>query len=250
MLNDEKRGVEEAYTAAGNSSDLRVEADLRGDADLIIAAGWSESRVGMALLRLHSEWDKAEKPRKPSPDRISLLASTLKRDAFPLVINRSEAQRRTEKCEQRRTAEARRLAGEWYMHEMAKLVNKLKSLPEVRRALTAYVPKWGIQEAGAKVPAVIAYWLDQTCHQCDGLKFLKMPDAPSLSTKVCRACGGSGIAAVPHGQEGRRVANYMDGCRPKGRGSIRRNLSGMRKASQARTGWEKTGTRYTEPSEN
>jgi hypothetical protein len=137
MLNDEKRGVEEAYTSAGNSSDLRVEAEVRTDADIIIAAGWSESRVGIALLRLHSEWDKA----------------------------------------------------------------------------------------------VIAYWLDQTCHHCSGLKFLKIEGAPSLSTKACRPCSGSGIAPVPHGQEGRRVANYMDDCLQKGRDSIRRNLSQHREAS-------------------
>jgi hypothetical protein len=215
MLNDEKRGVEEAYTSAGNSSDLRVEAEVRTDADIIIAAGWSESRVGIALLRLHSEWDKAEKPRKPSVEAIKTLAATMPK-------NLKEAER---------LAMARRQAQDWYMDEMAKLVNKLKSLPEVRRQLTAYVPKWGIQEAAVKVPAVIAYWLDQTCHHCSGLKFLKIEGAPSLSTKACRPCSGSGIAPVPHGQEGRRVANYMDDCLQKGRDSIRRNLSQHREAS-------------------
>lgn len=215
MLNDEKRGVEEAYTSAGNSSDLRVEAEVRTDADIIIAAGWSESRVGIALLRLHSEWDKAEKPRKPSAEAIKTLAATM-----PKELKEAE-----------RMAMARRQAQDWYMDEMAKLVNKLKSLPEVRRQLTAYVPKWGIQEAAVKVPAVIAYWLDQTCHHCSGLKFLKIEGAPSLSTKACRPCSGSGIAPVPHGQEGRRVANYMDDCLQKGRDSIRRNLSQHREAS-------------------
>lgn len=215
MFIDEKRCVEEAYTSAGNTSDLRVEADVRKDADLIIAAGWSDSRVGIALLRLHSEWDKAEKPRKPSAQAIKALAATMPREL-------KEADR---------SAMARRQAQDWYMDEMAKLVNKLTSLPEVRRQLTAYVPKWGIQEAAVKVPGVIAYWLDQTCHHCNGLKFLKIEGAPSLSTKVCRPCNGSGIAAVPHGQEGRRVANYMDECLQKGRDSIRRNLSHRRSES-------------------
>jgi hypothetical protein len=218
MLNDEKRGVEEAYTSAGNTSDLRVEPDVRTDADLIIAAGWSDSRVGIALLRLHSEWDKAEKPRKPCAQAIKALAATM-----PRCLKEAE-----------RNAMARRQAQDWYMDEMAKLVNKLKSLPEVRKKLTEYVPKWGIQEAAMKVPAVIAYWLDQTCHHCSGLKFLKIDGAPSLSTKACRPCGGSGIAPVPHGQEGRRVANYMDDCLQKGRDSIRRNLSQRREASGAR----------------
>lgn len=228
MLNDDKRCVEEAYQVAGNSSDLRVESDIRGDADLIIAAGWSESRVGMALLRLHSEWDKAEKPRRPSPVQIAMLAATMPRTVKvegqlkPRMLKDGE-----------RVQMAKATAHEWYLAEMAKLVNKLGSLPEVRRQLVAYVPKWGIQEAAVKVPAVIAYWLDQTCHHCHGLKFLKAHCAPALSTKSCKACDGTGIAAVPHGQEGRRVANYMDECLQKGRSSIKRNLSHYRPASGA-----------------
>jgi len=222
MLNDEKRGVEEAYQVAGNTSDLRVEGDTKGDADLIIAAGWSPSRVGMALLRLHSEWDKAEKPQRPSPRHIDLLADTLQQYAETTVKGKvvkvavfSPAQLRER---------ARKQAQDWYMHEMAKLVNKLKSLPAVRSQLTTYVPKWGIAEASMKVPAVIAYWLDQTCRGCHGLKFQRIDGAPTLGTKVCRSCGGTGVAPVPHGQEGRRVANYMDDCVQKARTSIRNRL--------------------------
>lgn len=240
MLQDEKRGVEEAYQVAGNSSDLRVEGDVRGDADLMIAAGWSDSRVGIALLRLHSEWDRAEKPRKPTPEAIKALAASLlvtRRPAFVISPERMDEhlnRMRLAWCQE----EARRQAQDWYMREMAKLVNKLKSLPAVRQGLTAYVPKWGIAEASLKVPAVIAYWLDQTCHHCNGLKFAKVANAPALSTKACRACNGSGIAPVPHGQEGRRVANYMDECLQKGRDSIRRNLSAYREPSMHKRGKE------------
>jgi hypothetical protein len=233
MLNDEKRGVEEAYTSAGNTSDLRVEADLRGDADLIIAAGWSDSRVGMALLRLHSEWDKAEKPRRPTLQAIATLEATLRMPCLPLACDEKALKIANTKARQRA---AQRMAQDWYMREMAKLVNKLKSLPEVRRELTRYVPKWGIQEAAVKVPAVIAYWLDQTCHACNGLKFTQIANTPALSTKACKACQGSGIAPVPHGQEGRRVANYMDECLQKGRDSIRRNLSSYREPSTHKRG--------------
>ena len=233
MLNDEKRGVEEAYTAAGNSSDLRVEADLRGDADLIIAAGWSESRVGMALLRLHSEWDKAEKPRRPTAQAISAMEASLRMPCLPLACDEKTLKAANAKARQRAAV---KMANDWFMREQAKLVNKLKSLTEVRRELIRYVPKWGIQEAAVKVPAVIAYWLDQTCQQCQGLKFKKIENAPALSTKACRACYGSGIAPVPYGQEGRRVANYMDECLQKGRDSIRRNLSAYRAPSMHKRG--------------
>ena len=226
---DEKRGIEEAYQVAGNSSDLRVEADRRSDAEILIAAGWSDSRVGIALLRLHSEWDRAEKPRRPTPQAIAALEASLRMPCLPLACD--ERALKAANLKARHNA-AQRMAQDWYMREMAKLVNKLKSLPAVRAQLVAYVPKWGIAEAAIKVPAVIAYWLDQTCHHCHGLKFLQVAGAPVLSTKACRACHGSGIAPVPHGQEGRRVANYMDECVQKGRTSIRRNLSHMRTASE------------------
>lgn len=62
MHNDEMRGVDEAYQVAGNSSNLRVEADRRSDADVLIAAGWTKGMLGGAALRLRGEWDSCEKP--------------------------------------------------------------------------------------------------------------------------------------------------------------------------------------------
>lgn len=233
LMNEEKRGIEEAYQVAGNSSDLRVEADRRSDAEILIAAGWSDSRVGIALLRLHSEWDRAEKPRKPTPAMIEALHAVTPYIRPANFVMCASAMDKHWKAEPAMRMElAKKQAQGWYMDEMAKLVNKLKSLPAVRAQLVAYVPKWGIAEASIKVPAVIAYWLDQTCHHCHGLKFLQVAGAPVLSTKACRACHGSGIAPVPHGQEGRRVANYMDEAVQKGRSAIRRNLSQIRQASE------------------
>ena len=221
MLNDDRRGIEEAYTAAGNSSDLSVSAEHKGDADLLIAAGMSASRVGMALLRLHSEWDKAEKPRKPTAHQIQMLT-----DAWPRFEYQKEGDKevRVTLTDRERAVKARAQAQAWYMAEMAKLINKLKSLPAVRSQLIAYVPKWGIAEASVKVPAVIAYWLDQTCHSCNGLKFKLVPGTPTLGNRICPTCGGAGTAPIPYGQEGRRVANYMDDCVQRARDSIRKRL--------------------------
>ena len=47
--------TDERYTSATHASNLRVEADRTGQADVIIAAGMSPSRLGAALLRLRSE---------------------------------------------------------------------------------------------------------------------------------------------------------------------------------------------------
>ena len=70
--------TEEKYTSATHAINLRVEADRTGQADIIIAAGMSPSRLGAALLRLHSERDGASTPPPMTPERIAAFALTLK----------------------------------------------------------------------------------------------------------------------------------------------------------------------------
>lgn len=101
MLSDTRRTIEEAYSSATTSSDLRVQADHRSDADVLIAAGWSPGIVGAAALRLCGEWDRAEKPRRGQnvPQELQLLAMKLKsfrsvRDALSLNhLEKDKAQR-------------------------------------------------------------------------------------------------------------------------------------------------------------
>lgn len=57
----DRPNIEEQYISAGSSSNLRVEADRRGDADILIASGWSASRIGSALMRLHTEFDSTSR---------------------------------------------------------------------------------------------------------------------------------------------------------------------------------------------
>jgi hypothetical protein len=69
--------------------------------------------------------------------------------------------------------------------------------------------------ARVKIGAVIGYWVQQRCPRCDGLKFLVLPGTARLSKNMCPpstqgGCGGTGWLEVPHGQEGRRLANHMD----------------------------------------
>lgn len=59
-----KPDVTERYTNATHATSLKVEADKGGAADLLIACGWSPSRLGSALLRLHSEYDGVEHPKR------------------------------------------------------------------------------------------------------------------------------------------------------------------------------------------
>lgn len=50
--------IEERYSSAVTASSLKVEADKGGAADVLIAAGWSPSRIGSALMRLHTKADR------------------------------------------------------------------------------------------------------------------------------------------------------------------------------------------------
>ena len=57
-MNNETITIAERYISAGQSSNLKVEADKASDADVLIAAGWSATRIGMALMRLHTKADR------------------------------------------------------------------------------------------------------------------------------------------------------------------------------------------------
>lgn len=206
-----KPGIEERYTSATDASNLRVEADRGGDADLLIANGWSQSRLGAALMRLHSEWDGAQKPPKPDAKSIEALAasySTKLSHAYRVTAAREEAEK-------------------WHLHELQLLFQKLKTLPEVRNELAGVVARWGIPFPTEVAGAVVGYWLDQTCQPCDGRKWQVIPGSPSLSNRVCPVCHGSGIAKIPHGNDGKRLANYMDDCVSISRASIKRRLHSL-----------------------
>ena len=70
--------IEERYISATQATNLKVEAEKSGPADVLIAAAWSMSRVGAALVRLSSEWDgSAKRPRMSDTDLI-LLRGRLK----------------------------------------------------------------------------------------------------------------------------------------------------------------------------
>jgi hypothetical protein len=288
MLADtnERAGIEEQYQRASNASDLSVEPERRGSADMMIAAGWSSSRVGMALLRLHSEWDASEKPPRPTKEAVKALTGTFQR-ALP-----GEELKPGSKAVPLTAGQAHHYAAAWHAHEVGMLLQKLKALPAVREQVASQAMKWGMglssdpitrsdrserrqidaahlqslraaaqaepndatlaariarqQElmeaaraiehaedmarATEKAAAVVRYWLDQTCRSCGGLKWQLVAGAPSLSNKPCRACGGSGIAPVPHQQDGRRLANWMDSCVEDARGSVKVNLAHWRRA--------------------
>lgn len=199
MLNDERRGVEEAYTSAGSSSDLRVEAEKRGDADVLIAAGWSKVAIGSAAIRLRGEWDRAEKPRLLAREQALRLGAAMP----PASKDETIAQR----------------VQRHYTQELRLLSVKLKSFRAVARPLA---DRLGLDSEVAAT--AILWWLDQKCQACGGTKWQVVHGSNRHGNKTCRSCHGSGLAHIPHGETGRKAANYIDDCVQIARTSIKKRL--------------------------
>jgi hypothetical protein len=190
--------VEEIYEAATNTSNLKQEAERRTAADVLRDMAMSADRLGASLLRLRGQWEQAEKPRRR-------LARTPRQFIDAGLVR------------DRETAELAHLGEKamydsWHQRETARLVSELGELRAVSEAVAVQAVKWGIRDAEGKAAAVVRYWLDQNCPSCDGTKWELFAGTNRQSTKMCHVCRGSGVAQVPHGQEGRRLANYMDQC--------------------------------------
>ena len=252
--------VEERYESACGASSLRVQAEKGGPADLLIAAGWSESRIGMALLRLHSEFTGAAKPERLTAAQLQALAETFKaaddtertnRDRENGELDRlrgllskmaAEDEGRVELAEKvveleslyergylplpavkvggNHQARARAHAAKWYANELRILALSLKSRPVVWEQLLPWAQVKGIPED--HIAQALFHWLDPVCSHCDGHGLHKAKDAPALSAKQCRACNGTGTKAIPEG--GSRVLSHISHCTSEARQSISKRL--------------------------
>lgn len=206
--------IEERYSSATNASNLKVERDsnVRNVADILIAAGWSRSRFGTALMRLQSEWDGSAKPRAMSAAAVKVLAATFTKDLGPdgkvqveALGTEAETKRRegTGGFERVLPLEAaRRQAHEWHMHELGLLFQRLKTLPEVRDMLDAYGCLRRIESSAVVAAGVIAWWLHHTCPSCHGGRYEMVPGTDTRSARICKTCKGSGNSKVPFGMDG------------------------------------------------
>ena len=188
--NNHHRTVEEAYTRAGtSSSDLKVDPDRRGDADVLIAAGWSPGMLGGALMRLRGEWDSVAAPR----------------------------------FTQDNTAHQRRSHPE---ADAVQLLSRLRSLAQVLDAVERWAAAKHLADPRTLARTSVCYWLDPTCPTCMGRGNALVPGTPMLG-RVCKACGGSRKAREPMGQDGRRMLNMLDDCVSRRNQSIKKRLHAM-----------------------
>lgn len=217
----EKPGIEESYSSATHTSNLKMEWHRRMPVDEIVAAGWSRSRVGAALLRLHSEWDGTDTPAKLTPEAMEALAASYTR----LPNGKVEFRRADGTIEEvRADVKAKREAQDWHMHELGLVFQRLKSLPDVRRELVGWCGRGGISGGRYKVAAILAFWLDPTCPTCEGRRWQLVPGTARHSGKACETCHGTGEQNLPHGNDGRKIERYLNDCMQAARASMRQSL--------------------------
>ena len=85
LINEERPGIDEQYSKASQSSNLRCEAYKNGAADILIASGMSGRGLGGALMRLHTEFAGGSVPRASmGKTDYRLMMSQL--HTFPAVL--------------------------------------------------------------------------------------------------------------------------------------------------------------------
>lgn len=85
LIQDEKAGIEEQYSQATQSSNLRCEAYKNGAADILIASGMAGSGLGGALMRLHSEYNRGGVPRHNMTKIDNMLLISELKSLWPVI---------------------------------------------------------------------------------------------------------------------------------------------------------------------
>ena len=92
------------------------------------------------------------------------------------------------------------------------------------KELSIQLKAWGHDKPEDGALAIVAWWLHKVCSKCDGVKYEVIPGTGRTSGRACKACSGTGEARLPHGEMGKRAANYMDECLQVARTRMRRAL--------------------------
>jgi hypothetical protein len=244
--------AEESYATAASASNLRVEADRRTPADMVIAAGMNQHRMGLALMRLMTEWDASAKPKPMEPKKVEELAASLavepstmrvkvpmtpeqiaqtvaelaidpaklKGMVWTAVVTVPNPHQGLVRVESRGKTSyrvpltvAKDLAADWHSHELGLLLQRMKSLPLVREGLVFEAGDQGWEDPEHIVAAVLQWWLHKTCLVCHGSKFKVVAGTGRTGSKACSKCKGSGERKPPHGWQGRKLLTFINVCR-------------------------------------
>lgn len=191
--------TQERYAAATQSSHLRLDARVTGDADYLIAAGLSKASFGTLLMRLQSDWDSSTRriPKKPTHRDIAWAAQ------------KSLGKGVTKVTTEARMAARQKLEAA-YRSDVAMLSASLRSMGAARLHLSTKLLLDGMSDED--VTQIILGWLEPTCPFCRGRKFqLVKWSEDELSDQACGGCGGSGERQIASDVEA-AARVYMDEC--------------------------------------
>lgn len=224
--NDDRPNIEEQYTSATHASSLVVNLNRSGPADKLMASAWSKSRLGSALLRLHSEADGMPEPVRLQDRGIELLAAEIARERCKKENKgiTDPGKRKVATVRDADMAEARKQAGEWYLHEQGLRLQRLKTLPEVRDQLASWAWASDIPKPLEVVAGALQWWLGHACHVCHGQRWEVFTSTNRLSQRPCEACEGTGKRVKPDGALTTMVVVYIGECIAASRESMARKL--------------------------
>lgn len=214
--------TQEQYARAVQSSSLRMNTDehSRGDADVLVAAGWSKSRFGSALMRLQSEWDGMERliPTKPTKRDVAKAAQeSIESSVVDVKGKQRLVHTRSHKAEY--MEESRKRLESSYAAQMQRTVAPLKTLRSAGLHLSVKMALDGVTDED--LPArLLLYWLNPKCGVCHGTGI--QPN----SERGCGKCREHpGTATPPGGAQGRKALNYIEDCIEIARTDMRHKLN-------------------------
>lgn len=197
----------ERLTRAGNSSDLSVRVEARGDADYLIAAGLASNKIGRYVYQLMTEWDASAKPRPVSDTDIERIAERL-----PRIKTTKQGRRGARTVETLDLSAARAKLAAWMDGERRRILGRLHSLPKLmdpHAGLLPWVVARGYTSPREKLLDVLGWWADRRCMACQG--------TGERENRACKSCKGFGTRDIPHGLEGRaiseEIARHVDASR-------------------------------------
>lgn len=228
---EDRPTIRESYASAISTGNTRLQPHRTTQADLIAAAGMNPNRMGMALMRLSSEWNSGAVPKPTNAPDVKELARQIAEHRFrewvqsqpPMTRERIEelhAQNAIHSEDMRLAhEEARVLAArsvDWNLEENKLRFQRLKTLGTVRAGLAYWVHEKGWEGGEHLVAAVLRHYLSPNCPACNGSGLQMVPGTLGREAKKrCRKCENNEVRGkrnVPHGGRGKRLLDHMQTC--------------------------------------
>jgi hypothetical protein len=231
---EERRTLSESYTSAVSLGNSRVQAHRLTPADLIVAAGMNRNRMGIALMRLASEWNSGAVPKPVDAPDVKALAREIAKHRVEEEIRSQDTGNGLAQSKKREMRAAVTITKadleqahrelndlqaqsvDWNLEENKLRFQRLKTLTWVRSGLVYWAHEREWEEAEHIVASVLRYFLSPNCPACNGSGLQMVPGTLGRDAKrVCKECRDNklrGKRNVPHGGRGRKLLDHLQAC--------------------------------------